>query len=123
MFYILAEEILDEIYGKIEAFNHNNNTSSLQVYENSVVNENGAIEAPFHLHDPNLNQPKSLADEILDELYGRKEPSARPSAAKCGISASKLQSYDDTVDHSYEEIHAKKSDLEHSPVITGKEYF
>ena len=72
MFYILAEEILDEIYGKIEAFNHNNNTSSLQVYENSVVNENGAIEAPFHLHDPNLNQPKSLADEILDELYGRK---------------------------------------------------
>ena len=36
----LAEEILDEIYGKID-----------NKYENSAVNENGAIEAPLNQNE------------------------------------------------------------------------
>ena len=127
----MAEEILDEIYGKIEAFN--TVTTATQVYENSVVNENGAIDAPFHLHDPNINQPKSLADEILDELYGRKSASngsgpSSPRAAlghqKSGISKKKVELA--VVDHPYEEIQSRtkisaaSADLEHSPAITGK---
>ena len=127
----LAEEILDEIYGKIEAFNPVTTTTATQVYENSVVNENGAIDAPFHLHDPNINQPKSLADEILDELYGRKSASngsgpSSPRAAlghqKSGISKKKVELA--VVDHPYEEIQSRtkisSADLEHSPAITGK---
>ena len=129
----LAEEILDEIYGKIEAFNPVTTTTATQVYENSVVNENGAIDAPFHLHDPNINQPKSLADEILDELYGRKSASngsgpSSPRAAlghqKSGISKKKVELA--VVDHPYEEIQSRTkisaADLEHSPAITGKRY-
>ena len=128
----LAEEILDEIYGKIEAFNPVTTTTATQVYENSVVNENGAIDAPFHLHDPNINQPKSLADEILDELYGRKSASngsgpSSPRAAlghqKSGISKKKVELA--VFDHPYEEIQSRtkiSADLEHSPAITGKRY-
>ena len=106
----LAEEILDEIYGKIEAYGDDDQKT--QVYENSVVNENGAIEAPFHLHDPTSHQPKSLADEILDELYGRK------------ADASVKHEKEILEDHSYEEIRATNKsvvvDLEQSPAITGK---
>ena len=122
----LAEEILDEIYGKIEAFNPM--TTATQVYENSVVNENGAIDAPFHLHDPNINQPKSLADEILDELYGRKSANGSgPSSprAALGQKSGSSKKVELAVDHPYEEIQSSTkisaaADLEYSPAITGK---
>ena len=118
----LAEEILDEIYGKIEAFN--TVTTATQVYENSVVNENGAIDAPFHLHDPNINQPKSLADEILDELYGRKSANGSgPGSPRVALGQKSGKKVELVVDHPYEEIQSStkiSADLEHSPAITGK---
>ena len=89
----LAEEILDEIYGKIDTLQ-----DGLRTYENSSVSENGAIEAPLEQNSTN----KSLADEILDELYGHK----------------KCESLSETEEeNSYEEI--SKPDLE-QPVIQGK---
>ena len=90
----LAEEILDEIYGKIDTLQNGG-----PKYENSSVSENGAIEAP--LESPN----KSLADEILDELYGHNK--------KCEPEFSEDE-------NSYEEI--SKPDLE-QPVIQGKNCF
>ena len=60
----LADEILDEIYGKIEN----------PKYENAVFSEKGAIEAPLQGRNSEQSPQasKSLADEILDELYGPK---------------------------------------------------
>ena len=89
----LAEEILDEIYGKIE---------TLRTYENSSVGENGAIEAPLE------NSNKSLADEILDELYGHNN-NEKPKD---------LDTNQNLEENSmYEEI--SKPDLE-QPVIQGR---
>ena len=86
----LAEEILDEIYGKID---------TLRTYENSSVGENGAIEAPLE------NSNKSLADEILDELYGHND-NEKPKDQN--------QNEENSM---YEEI--SKPDLE-QPVIQGR---
>ena len=79
----LADEILDEIYGKID-----------NKYENSAVSGSGAIEAPL-----NDQQPKSLADEILDELYGTTKPKVE--------------------ENNYEEI-VRKPEGPPSPIINGK---
>ena len=94
----LADEILDEIYGKIEN----------PKYENAVVSENGAIEAPLHRNNNNSEQSpqasKSLADEILDELYGPKT-----------TTNSALET-----ENSYEEIGKSRNLERHDPVINGK---
>jgi hypothetical protein len=94
----LADEILDEIYGKIEN----------PKYENAVVSENGAIEAPLHRNNNNSEQSpqasKSLADEILDELYGPKT-----------TTTSALET-----ENSYEEIGKSRNLERHDPVINGK---
>ena len=86
----LAEEILDEIYGKID---------TLRTYENSSVGENGAIEAPL--------ENKSLADEILDELYGHNDNEKPKDQNQNGLEENSM----------YEEI--SKPDLE-QPVIQGR---
>ena len=96
----LADEILDEIYGKIEN----------PKYENAVVSENGAIEAPLHRNNNSEQSPqasKSLADEILDELYGPKT-----------TTASALET-----ENSYEEIGKSRNLERHDPVINGKIMF
>ena len=93
----LADEILDEIYGKIEN----------PKYENAVVSENGAIEAPLHRNNNSEQSPqasKSLADEILDELYGPKT-----------TTTSALET-----ENSYEEIGKSRNLERHDPVINGK---
>ena len=94
----LADEILDEIYGKIELN---------PKYENAVVSENGAIEAPLHRNNNSEQSPqasKSLADEILDELYGPKT-----------TTTSALET-----ENSYEEIGKSRNLERHDPVINGK---
>ena len=104
----LADEILEEIYGKIEpvvAADHSG------IYENSVVSENGAIEAPFHLHEQHAAN-KSLADEILDELYGGRPSQIMPD-----------NSYEEISHHDRSSSKKAKPDFEHSPVITGKIIF
>lgn len=109
----LAEEILDEIYGKLEA-----PKTPTANYENSVVTENGAIARPFHLHDPASPQPRSLADEILDELYGRKV------ASKSDSNDPDDNSYYEEISHLSNEMTsaAVKQDLTaaYNPAIAGK---
>ena len=113
----LAEEILDEIYGKTtgppkkseepptrpataaksaEVSEANNGPRAFKLddsneYENANMSESGAIEKPFRLHpEPppvSPQQPRSLADEILDELYGGKNGSGRVKAAPSSLTA------------------------------------
>ena len=115
----LAEEILDEIYGKLTQVETGQSTN----YENADFFSSAA--PPFFLFQESAENdgnepPRSLAEEILDELYGGDQTEFDDSAKRDG---------DDDENDFYEEIRdvssqPAKNETEKprnvNPVLAGK---
>jgi hypothetical protein len=110
----LAEEILDEIYGKLTQVESGQSTN----YENADFFSSAAASGaapPFFLFQDSADSidgnepPRSLADEILDELYGGDQSEFDESTKRVG------ENGDDDENDFYEEIRDVSSSGQKQP--------